>query len=70
MQVRAMKKTNIYLYSDGLNEDQQKLTGVRMMSSPVTAIMESVHRQGDSHVAVIPEGPYVIPVFRTQKLLQ
>jgi nickel-dependent lactate racemase len=70
MQVRAMKKTNIYLYSDGLNEYQQKLTGVRMMSSPVTAIMESVHRQGDSHVAVIPEGPYVIPVFRTQKLLQ
>jgi nickel-dependent lactate racemase len=63
MQVRAMKKTRIYLYSDGLSADQQTLTGVRMMRSPVTTIMESVRRHGDRHVAVIPEGPYVIPVF-------
>lgn len=63
MQVRAMKKARIYLYSDGLSADQQALTGVRMIESPVTTIMESVRRHGDCHVAVIPEGPYVIPVF-------
>jgi lactate racemase len=63
MQVRAMKKSRIHLYSRGLSPDQQALTGVRMMESPVTTIMESVRRHGDRRVAVIPEGPYVIPVF-------
>ena len=56
MHVRAMKKANIYLYSEGLNADQQKLTGVHIMKSPITAIMESVRRHNDRHVAVIPEG--------------
>ena len=64
MQVRAMKKACIYLFSEGLSANQQALTGVRMMESPVTSIMESVHRHGDCHIAVIPEGPYVIPIFK------
>ena len=27
-----------------------------------TALAESVARQGDPHIAVIPEGPYVVPI--------
>ncbi len=63
MQVKAMKKANIFLYTEGLTKDQQALTGVPVIESPLTAVMESVKAHGDHRVAVIPEGPYVIPLF-------
>ena len=63
MQVKAMKKANIFLYTEGLTKDQQALTGVPVIESPLTAVMESVKAHGDTRVAVIPEGPYVIPLF-------
>jgi nickel-dependent lactate racemase len=62
MQVKAMKKANIFLYTDGLTKDQQALTGVTMIASPSAAVMQSVKTHGDRRVAVIPEGPYVIPL--------
>jgi len=34
-----------------------------MIDSPAAAVMESVKASGDRRVAVIPEGPYVIPLF-------
>jgi lactate racemase len=63
MQVKAMKKGNVSLYSEGLSRDQRMLTGVTMIDSPAAAVMESVRASGDRRVAVIPEGPYVIPLF-------
>jgi nickel-dependent lactate racemase len=63
MQVKAMKRVNIYLYTEGLTKDQQALTGVTVVKSPAAAVMESVKAQGDRRVAVIPEGPYVIPLY-------
>ena len=63
MQVKAMKRANIYLYTEGLTKEQQALTGVTVVKSPLTAVMKSVKAQGDRRVAVIPEGPYVIPLF-------
>ena len=63
MQVKAMKRVNIFLYTEGLTKDQQALTGVTVVKSPLAAVMESVKAQGDRRVAVIPEGPYVIPLF-------
>jgi len=63
MQVKAMKRVNIFLYTEGLTKDQQALTGVTVVKSPLAAVMESVRAQGDRRVAVIPEGPYVIPLF-------
>jgi nickel-dependent lactate racemase len=63
MLVKAMKKANIYLYSEGLTEAQRALTGIHTIASPSEAIAESVKSHHDRHVAVIPEGPYVIPVF-------
>ena len=62
MQVKAMKKANIFLYTDGLTKDQQALTGVTMIESPSACVMASVKAQNDRRVAVIPEGPYVIPL--------
>ena len=63
MQVKAMKKGSVCLYSEGLSKEQQSLTGVSMIASPAAAVMESVKASGDRRVAVIPEGPYVIPLF-------
>ena len=63
MQVKAMKKGSVCLFSDGLSKEQQSLTGVSMIASPAAAVMESVNASGDRRVAVIPEGPYVIPLF-------
>jgi nickel-dependent lactate racemase len=63
MQIKAMKRVNIFLYTEGLTKDQQALTGVTVIESPSVAITESVKAQGDRRVAVIPEGPYVIPQF-------
>jgi hypothetical protein len=57
-----MKKANIFLYTDGLTKDQKALTGVTLIESPSAAVAESVRAQGDRRVAVIPEGPYVIPL--------
>jgi lactate racemase len=63
MQVKAMKRGNIFLYTEGLTKSQQVLTGVTMIKSPLAAVIESVKTQGDRRVAVIPEGPYAIPLF-------
>src|SRR5208283_4390211 len=63
MQVKAMKRGHIFLYTGGLTKDQQALTGVTVIESPLAAITESIKAQGDRRVAVIPEGPYVIPLF-------
>ncbi|MBF0506505.1 MAG: nickel-dependent lactate racemase [Nitrospirae bacterium] len=63
MQVKAMKRANIFLFAEGLTKDQQALTGVTVIEAPLAAVTESVKAQGDRRVAVIPEGPYVIPLF-------
>jgi lactate racemase len=63
MQVKAMKRANIFLYTEGLTIEQKALTGVTVIESPLAAVMESVKAQGDRRVAVIPEGPYVVPLF-------
>jgi len=34
------------------------------LESVEAAVMESVRRSGDPRVAVVPEGPYVVPVYR------
>src|SRR5208337_487036 len=51
MQVKAMKRGNIFLYSGGLTKDQQALTGVTVIESPLAVVTESVKAQGDHRVA-------------------
>jgi lactate racemase len=64
MQLKPMRIGSIQLYSDGLRGADRELTGVRMIPSVGEAIAASVARSGDPRVAVIPEGPYVVPVHR------
>ncbi|MSO69817.1 MAG: nickel-dependent lactate racemase [Alphaproteobacteria bacterium] len=64
MQLKPMRLGNIHLYTDGLSPGDRTLTGVTMIDSIEAAITASVARSGDRSIAVIPEGPYVVPMFR------
>jgi nickel-dependent lactate racemase len=64
MQLRTMRVGNIYLFTDGLSPADRALTGVNLTGSPADAVRASVARSGDRRVAVIPEGPYVVPLFQ------
>lgn len=66
MQAKAMKIGKVHLYSGGLTDDERALTGVYVVGSIEEAVEESVRRHNDRRVAVIPEGPYVIPVYRPE----
>ena len=64
MLVKALKKGNIYLYSGGLAEEQWALTGVQRSRS-LDSFLASRLQEADGHqVAVIPEGPYAIPIYQ------
>lgn len=58
-----MRVGAVHLYSEGLDARSVGLTGVRKMGSVPDAIRVSVERSGDRHIAVIPEGPYVVPTY-------
>ena len=74
MQLKPMAIGGITLCTTGLNPDDHSLTGVRVVNSLDEAVAESVSRgsvsrgngvsRGDGSIAVIPEGPYVVPFFR------
>ncbi len=64
MQLKPMRSGTVHLYSEKLAADVWGLTGVHKMVSVPEAIRESVRRSGDAHIAVIPEGPYVVPEYR------
>lgn len=64
MQVKPMRVARVRLYTGGLKGDDRALTGVDMLESVEEAVAESIRRSGDAHVAVVPEGPYVVPVYR------
>jgi nickel-dependent lactate racemase len=63
MQLKPMRVGRIELYTTGLAGDDRTLTGVNMIADVTDAIARSIQRSGDSKVAIIPEGPYVIPQF-------
>ncbi len=66
MQLKPMRLGHVHLYTDGLKPEARALTGVTMIESLEAAIKSSVARSGDHAIAVIPEGPYVVPMFRPE----
>ena len=56
----------VQLYTTGLSSEERKLTGVDNVESVDQAIEESIARSGDREVAIIPEGPYVVPLHAAQ----
>ena len=66
MQLKSQRRANIKLYTTGLSADERALTGVEIIESVDAAIEDSVKATGDSAIAIIPEGPYVVPTYQSQ----
>jgi hypothetical protein len=64
MQLKPMRLGAVKLFAGGLRGGQRALTGVEMVDDLDRAVETCVQRSGDAALAVVPEGPYVVPVFR------
>lgn len=62
MQLKAMRQAKIKLFSEGLRGEERELTCVEMVESLQEAVDESIASRSQPQVAVIPEGPYVVPI--------
>ncbi|MYD43835.1 MAG: nickel-dependent lactate racemase [Gammaproteobacteria bacterium] len=62
MQLRATRQTRVQMYSEGLQGEDRRLTGIEMIDSIQAQIDASAPER---RIAVIPEGPYVVPRFAT-----
>ncbi|WP_051511858.1 nickel-dependent lactate racemase [Skermanella stibiiresistens] len=62
MQLKPMRIGRVQLYTSGLDPEERRITAVEVIGDLDAAIADSIARHGDSRVAVIPEGPYVVPV--------
>jgi hypothetical protein len=62
MQLKPMRLGRVQLYTTGLDGDERRLTGVELVDSVDAALRDSIARHRDPTVAVIPEGPYVVPL--------
>jgi lactate racemase len=62
MQLKSMRAGHVQLYTTGLDDEERSLTGVESIASIDAAIKAAVSRAADAAIAVVPEGPYVVPV--------
>ncbi|MFK7889219.1 MAG: nickel-dependent lactate racemase [Granulosicoccus sp.] len=65
MQLKSTGRGSVYLYTTGLSDDDHELTGVQRVTDLEAAIAQSIQRHSDVDIAVIPEGPYVVPFSRS-----
>ena len=61
MQLKPMRVGSIHLYSEGLSDKDWFATGVNKVDNLQNCIEQSFVRHKQNKIAVIPEGPYVIP---------
>ena len=61
MQLKSLRHGRVQLYSTGLAAADRELTAVEVVDDLAGAVAASMARSGDPAVAVIPDGPYVIP---------
>jgi lactate racemase len=63
MQLKSLRAGRVQLYTTGLDAEERSLTGVATVDSIEAALDEAIARSGDPAIAVLPEGPYVVPVI-------
>ena len=68
MLLKPLRLGNVQLYSTGLSESERKHVCVETVPSVEEAVAASVRTHGDTEIAVVPEGPYVIPLFGAHSL--
>ncbi len=64
MLVKALRVGNVKLFTTGLSKEDLQDVVVDPVSSLEEAVIASVKAHRDPDVAVVPEGPYVIPTFQ------
>jgi len=62
-QLKPMRAGRVQLFTDGLSEADAALTGVERVGNLTSAISAAIAHHGDADIAVIPEGPYVVPIY-------
>ncbi|MBC8440744.1 MAG: nickel-dependent lactate racemase [Deltaproteobacteria bacterium] len=67
MQLKPMRIGNIHLFAPKLSEKHRKYTYVNNIFDLNKMLCESIKRSGNRKIAVIPEGPYVIPFYEKKK---
>lgn len=69
--IKALKKCQVYLYTEGLSDDDVRNCLVEPVSSIEAGIATALQRHNNqATIAVVPKGPYVIPqVQRNQKFI-
>ena len=64
---KALDKADVLYYTDGLDADTVRDLLVIPISSVEEGLRRAMERHGpDARIAVIPEGPYVLPRIRTK----
>ncbi|MBT8334034.1 MAG: nickel-dependent lactate racemase [Deltaproteobacteria bacterium] len=63
MLLKPLKQGNIKLFTSSLTADQLEQTYVETVTSLEQAVVDSVRDQKSNTIAVIPEGPYVVPHY-------
>lgn len=61
MQLKPMRIGRIKLFAPKLGDNSSVLTGVESVDNLSNSIRESIERHKDNDIAVIPEGPYIVP---------
>lgn len=63
MQLKPMEVGRVHIFSDALSKEERSLTGIHCAEEGVSPIdfITSIAGKTGASVAVIPEGPYVIP---------
>jgi len=62
---KVLYKARVFLYSDGIPPEHRDRLLVETATSVEAAVEQALAAHGpDARVAVIPEGPYVLPVVR------
>ncbi len=62
MLLKPLRHGSVKLYTTNLSESERKQTCVEHIDSIEDAVIASLKEQGSNNVAIIPEGPYVIPL--------
>jgi len=63
MLLKPLRVGKIELYSTGLSESDRKHLFVETIPSVEEAVAAGIRTHGDANIAVVPEGPYVIPFY-------
>ena len=64
MLLKPMRIGQIQLYTTGLSSEELRITCVESVQSVDQAIASSIARYKDPSIAIIPEGPYVVPRYQ------